>query len=96
MLARRDFVVGRLDVESHRFEREDDLAADVFALIDGAEVEVAGRVVRLGRRHAVLRLKRKNSASGPAFIVKPLAAASAITFFRQARGSPMNGWPSGV
>ena len=30
-----------LDVKAHRFEREDDLAADVFAHVDRAQIEVA-------------------------------------------------------
>ena len=52
VLARRDLVVRRLDVKSHLLEREDDLAANVFTQIDGRQIEVAARVVRLGRRLA--------------------------------------------
>ena len=59
MLAGRDFVVRGLDVKAHRFEREHDLAADVLAQVDRAQVEVAGGIVRFGRRHAVLRLEQE-------------------------------------
>ena len=52
VLARRHLVVRGLDLEAHRLEREDDLAADVLAEIDRREVEVAGGVVRFGRRAA--------------------------------------------
>ena len=45
---------------------------------------------------SVLGLNMKNSASMPAFIVKPSLAARAIIFFRTPRGSPANGLPSGV
>ena len=64
VLARRDLVVRRLDVEAHRLEREHDLAPDVLALIDRAQVEVARGVVGLGRRDAVLGLKEEELRLG--------------------------------
>ena len=97
MLACGDFVMRRLDVESHLLERQHDLAPDVLTQIDGREVEVAAGVVRFGRRLAVpRRWKRKNSASGPALAAKSLSAASAIARFSVDRGHPANGVPSGV
>ena len=59
VLTRRHLVMRRFDLEAHRLEREHDLAADVLAEIDRREIEVAGRVVRLGGRHAVLRLEEE-------------------------------------
>jgi hypothetical protein len=41
-------------------------------------------------------LKRKNSASIPAFIVKPIAFAFASIDFSVPRGSPPNGSPLGL
>ena len=52
VLAGRDLVVRGLDVKAHLLERQDDLAADVLAEIDRRQIEVAARVVRLGRRLA--------------------------------------------
>ena len=65
VLARRDLVVRRLDVEAHRLEREHDLAADVLAHVDRAQIEVAGGVVRFGGRNAVLGLKEEELRLGP-------------------------------
>ena len=42
------------------------------------------------------RWKRKNSASGPAFITKPFSAASVMTRLSVVRGQPANGVPSGL
>src|SRR4029450_7618903 len=59
VLARRDFMVRRFDVKSHLLECKHDLAADVFAQVDGREVEIASGVMRLGGRLAVAPLKQE-------------------------------------
>ena len=53
VLAGRDLVMRGFDVHAHLLERDDDFAADVFTEIDRREIEVAGRVVRLGGGLAV-------------------------------------------
>ena len=64
--------------------------------VHGREVEVAAHVVRLRVGSPALGArKRKNSASIPAFIVKPISAARAICRLSTRRGSPSNGVPSG-
>ena len=52
VLAGRDLVVRGLDLESHGLEREYDLAPTLLTEIRRRQVEVPGRVVRLGRRLA--------------------------------------------
>ena len=96
VLPGRDLVVGGLDVHAHLLERQDNLAPHVLAEVDGGEVEVAGRVVRLGGRPAVAALEEEELGFRPAFIAKPRSAASAITRFRVLRGQPANGVPSGL
>ena len=59
VLAGGDLVVRRLDVDADRLERQDDLPPHVLAEVDGREVEVAGRVVRLGRGLAVAGLEEE-------------------------------------
>src|SRR4029078_12392341 len=55
----------RLDVEPDRLERENYLAADVFALIDRRQVEIAARVVRLGGGRAVAPREQEDLGLGP-------------------------------
>jgi hypothetical protein len=59
VLAGRDLVVRGFHMEAHRLERQHDLAPDVLAHVDRAQVEVAGAVVRFGGGNAVLGLKEK-------------------------------------
>ena len=71
VLAGRDLVVRRLDLEAHLLEREHDVAPRLFAPVDGGQVEVArpaSCVSMIGSPFASRR-KRKNSASGPVIIV---------------------------
>ena len=49
MLAVRDLVVRRLDLEAHLLERDYDRATRVLAAVRRGEVEVAADVVRRGR-----------------------------------------------
>ena len=93
VLAVRHFVMRRLDLEPHALERVDHRAARVFAEVRGREIEVAADVVRVRRSLAPCTsgLKRKNSASIPAFITKPIDFAFASTVFSVPRGSPAKG-----
>ena len=54
MLSGGDLVMGGLDFEAHLLERHADFAAGALAVIERAEVEVAGFVARLGGRAARL------------------------------------------
>ena len=65
VLAGRHLVVRRFDVKAHGFEREHDLAPHVLAHVHGAQVEIAGGVVRFGRRDAVPGLKQEELGLGP-------------------------------
>ena len=65
VLARRHLVMRGFDVEPHLLEREDDLAAHVFAEIDGREIEVAGGIVGFGGWLAVAALKQEELGLGP-------------------------------
>ena len=53
MLAGGDLVVGRLDLEAHRLEGDDDVAPGLLAAVDRGQVEVGARVVRVDDRVAV-------------------------------------------
>ena len=53
VLAGRDLVVRRLDLEAHLLERQDDVAPRLFAAVHGRQVEVRALVVRVDDRVAV-------------------------------------------
>ena len=72
VLAGGDLVMRRLDVETHRFEREHDLAPHVLALVDRRQVEVAPGIVRLGRRGPVPPLEQEELALGAGVHREPL------------------------
>ena len=65
VLAPGRLVMRGLDLEPHLLEHQHDLATDVLALIHRREVEVARRVVRLGRRLVVSRLEQEELGLGP-------------------------------
>ena len=66
VLARRDLVMRRFDVEPHLLERQDDLAPHVLAEIDRGQVEVAAGIVRFGGRLAVgAAMKQEELRLGP-------------------------------
>ena len=58
VLAGRHFVMRGFDVDAHLLEGDDDVAADVFAEIDGREIEIAGAIVRFGGGPAVAAAER--------------------------------------
>ena len=70
VLAVRDFVVRRLDLESHLLEHVHHRAPRILAEVGRREIEVAADVVRVvvGSPFGP-GLNMKNSASIPAFIV---------------------------
>ena len=98
VLARRDLVVRRLDLEPHRLEHLDDVAPRVLAEVDRREVEVAADVVGLVVGAAVRRRagRGRTRPPGPAIIVQPCSAACATTRLSARRGQPSNGVSSGL
>ena len=93
VLAVRDLVVRRLDLESHLLEHVHDRAPRVLAEVHRREIEVRADVVRLGRRLAVRpALEHEELGFHPrVHRVAHARRASAITRFSAPRGSPANG-----
>ena len=72
VLAGGDLVMRGLDVETHRFEREHDLAPHVLTLVHRRQIEVAPGIVRLGRRDPVPPLEQEELALGAGVHREPL------------------------
>ena len=65
VLAGSHLVVGGFDLKAHLFQRHADLAAGAFAVVERAEVKVAGLVGGLrGRRALLVRLEEEELALG--------------------------------
>ena len=90
VLPRPLLVVGTLRTDTHLFERQADLTADVLALIPGRNVHIPGAVVRDRGRLAVfvaaeevelhLRAERERNAHRRGVIHRLLQQSAAVTF----------------
>ena len=98
VLAGRDLVVGRLDLEAHLLEGEDDVPARFLAAVDGGQVEVGALVVRVDDRIAVGVAAEQEELGLGARDHRVAEGRGLVHLLLQGhRGdSPRNGVPSGL